>query len=283
MNGLLPFMAGLGILLIYSGVTAPPRTGPGGLMTRLEDLLAGAGFTRLSVPGVIALCGGCGVMSFLVLAGITGSGVIAGTLSLVALYLPISFIRTRRVKRLKAFREAWPDAIATLIAAVRSGVSLPEACMSLTRRGPAELAAGFEAFAGAYRATGSFSSAVTRMREFFSDPVADRIAVALMLARDVGGSDLVRLLRALGDFVREDLRVRKEVQARWSWTITAARVAAAAPWIVLVLMASRPEAAAAYNSPAGIVVITAGAGATLLGYRLMLLAGRLPEDKRLPS
>ena len=91
----------------------------------------------------------------------------------------------------------------------------------------------------------------------------------------------MRVLRTLGNFVREDIRVRKEIEARWSWTVTAARVAAGAPWLVLLLMSTRPEAAIAYNSASGVVVVIAGAAATILGYRLMLRAARLPEDRRL--
>jgi tight adherence protein B len=115
----------------------------------------------------------------------------------------------------------------------------------------------------------------------FSDPVADRVVAALSLAQEVGGTDLVRVLRTLADFVREDLQVRKEIEARWSWTVSAARVAAAAPWIVLLMMALRPEAAAAYNSAAGVVVVVCGGVATFLGYRLMMQAARLPEEPRL--
>jgi tight adherence protein B len=114
-----------------------------------------------------------------------------------------------------------------------------------------------------------------------ADPIADRVIAALILTYEVGGTELVRVLRSLGDFVREDLRVRKEIEARWSWTVTAARVAAAAPWIVLLLMATRPEAAAAYNSSSGMAVIGGGAVATIVGYRLMLRASRLPEERRL--
>jgi tight adherence protein B len=107
------------------------------------------------------------------------------------------------------------------------------------------------------------------------------VVAALTIAHQVGGSDLVRVLRTLADFVREDLRARKEVEARWSWTVTAARVAAAAPWIVLAMMSTRPEAARAYGSATGVVVVSLGAIATVVGYRLMLRAARLPEDRRL--
>jgi tight adherence protein B len=91
---------------------------------------------------------------------------------------------------------------------------------------------------------------------------------------------LGRVLRTLAAFLREDLAVRKEVEARQSWTVVAARVAAAAPWIVLVLVASRPQGRAAFDSVQGMVVLVGGALATVVGYRMMLALGRLPEEPR---
>jgi len=282
MRLLVPLLAGLGLAFLFSGLTVPPRKTESGRMLRsLDELVAGAGLARLTGFRLISVSVLAFMGSLIVVAGITSSFSIALALASVAGAWPLSFVRSRREKRLARFRDAWPDAIATLIAAVRSGVSLPEACATLLQRGPAELSPGFEAFTATYRASGSFSAGLTRIRSAFSDPVADRIAIALGLANDVGGSDLVRVLRTLGDFIREDLRVRKEIYARWSWTVTAARVAAAAPWIVLVMMATRPEAAAAYNSATGALVIVAGGAVTVLGYRLMLRAARLPEEHRL--
>jgi tight adherence protein B len=49
---------------------------------------------------------------------------------------------------------------------------------------------------------------------------------------------------------------------------------------VLVVMSSRPEAAAAYDSPTGMMLVGGGAVATLAGYRSMLRAARLPEQPR---
>jgi tight adherence protein B len=73
---------------------------------------------------------------------------------------------------------------------------------------------------------------------------------------------------------------RREIEARQSWTVVAARVAAAAPWLVLLLVASRPQGARAFDSATGIAVLLAGGVATVAGYRLMLRIGRLPEEPR---
>jgi tight adherence protein B len=227
------------------------------------------------------MCGAGALTSLIVIAGLTGSLVIALSVASLSAWSPIAYARSRRCRRRDAARDAWPDAIVGLIASVRSGMSLSEACASLADKGPERLSPGFEAFRRTYRARGSFVAAISDLKKVLADPIADRVCASLLIAHEVGGSDLVRTLRALGDFVRDDLRIRREIQARWSWTVTAARVAAAAPWLVLVMMSSRPEAARAYNSSSGVLVVLGGALATLLGYRLMLRAARLPDHRRL--
>ncbi|HJG52920.1 MAG TPA: type II secretion system protein F, partial [Brachybacterium faecium] len=87
-------------------------------------------------------------------------------------------------------------------------------------------------------------------------------------------------LRTLSAFLREDARTRAELEARQSWTVNAARLALAAPWIVLALMATRPQAAQAYDTATGMVLIVVGAVASLIAYRVMLLIARLPQDER---
>jgi len=58
-------------------------------------------------------------------------------------------------------------------------------------------------------------------------------------------------------------------------------VAVAAPWLVLALLSTRPEAARAYATAAGATVLGAGALASVVAYRLMLRLGRLPEEERI--
>ncbi|MGI8521225.1 MAG: type II secretion system F family protein [Actinomycetota bacterium] len=280
MRSVVAVLGALGLLLLYDGLTAAGSAHSSPL-AGLDRLAAEAGLPALSGSRMLLASAGASVVALVVVAGITASFVLAAAFSVVASWIPFAWARARRRSRTHSFREAWPDAIASVIAGVRAGISLPETCASLAERGPQDLRPGFTSFAATYAASGSFHAALDRLRSELSDPVGDRVVASLGLAHDVGGTDLVRVLRTLSDFVREDLRVRKEVQARWSWTVTAARVAAAAPWIVLLLMSARPEAAAAFNSSTGAIVVATGAVVTTLGYRLMLRAARLPEPGRL--
>lgn len=275
-------VAGVAALATYQGLVQEPveMRSKRPLSGRVADLL---GVPAKSVLGTVAAGLGCALAAVVVVAGLSGALVPALAFAAAAAAAPVALVRARALRGRRRLRDAWPDALATLIAGVRAGVSLSESCAALATRGPEETRPAFASFAATLRATGSFPAALDRLRAELSDPVGDRVVAALAMAHEVGGTDLVRVLRTLADFVREDLRVRKEIEARWSWTVTAARVAAAAPWLVLLLMAARPEAARAYDSPAGVAVIGAGAAATVLGYRLMLRAARLPEERRLSS
>ena len=280
MTTVITLLAAVGAFFLFDGLSGTRRT-PDSISWKLNGVLAEGGLHGVTPARFIAITIGAWISSLILVAGVTGSFVVALALSLIAAWTPYSYARARRRKRQEQLRDAWPDAITALIASVRAGVSLAEACAGLADSGPEHLRPGFEAFRRSYRSRGSFQTALGELRRISSDPIADRVAAALSIAHDVGGSDLVRTLRALGDFTRDDLRIRREIQARWSWTVTAARVAAAAPWLVLLMMATRPEAARAYNSTAGAVVVLGGAIATLVGYRLMLRAARLPDHRRL--
>jgi len=138
----------------------------------------------------------------------------------------------------------------------------------------------FARFAAEYRSTGRFGPCLDRLKDDLADPVGDRIVETLRVAREVGGTDLGRVLRTLATFLREDARARAELETRQGWTVSAARLAVAAPWVVLLLLATQSTTLAAYDSPVGMALLIGGGVVCLVAYRLMLRIGRLPEDVR---
>ena len=69
----------------------------------------------------------------------------------------------------------------------------------------------------------------------------------------------------------------------FEWTLNGARLAVAAPWLVLLFMSLQSEVIRRYSSPAGIAVLAVGAGLCLVAYRLMMRIGRLPVERRILS
>lgn len=251
-----------------------------GIVTRLSDELAQAGYQTVTPRSLLGSCLIAFVLIFLAFAATTRVMPIALCFAGMAAYAPIMLVRMRARRRRAVMRDLWPDVVDNIGSAVRAGLALPEALSQLTIRGPEELRPAFAAFAEDYRASGRFQDCLDRLKERLSDPVGDRLIESLRIAREVGGSDLGRLLRTLSGFLREDARTRAELETRQGWTINAARLAVAAPWIVLAMLSSRPDSLQAYGRPAGILVLAIGAALSFVAYRVMVRVGRLPEEGR---
>nr|WP_231707692.1 type II secretion system F family protein [Arthrobacter sp. zg-Y919] len=274
-------LLGLGLFLVWRSCWVVPAAPAGKQRTsRLEDELLQAGIQRVTPGAVIASSITAGFLAALLVLAVTGAVPIAACFGLFGAGVPRFLVRWQARRRRSSRAELWPDAVDHLRSAIRAGLSLPEALIQLGDNGPEELRQPFREFAADYRAGGQFDSALTRLKTNLADPVADRIIEALRLTREVGGSDLGRLLATLNEFLRDNARTRSELLARQSWTVNAARLAVAAPWIVLMLLASRPEAVAAYKSAAGAPVLAAGIVISVLCYRMMLRIGALPEEER---
>ncbi|MEG3615579.1 type II secretion system F family protein [Isoptericola haloaureus] len=246
----------------------------------VQDLLVQAGAPTVTPGALWAVSAGIALVVLLVGLALTRSPAIAACFAVMAAVAPEALVRTRARRRREDLREVWPDVVDHLASGVRAGLSLPEAVAQLGERGPEALREPFAQFAADHRATGRFGECLDLLKDRLADPVADRIIESLRLTREVGGTDLGRLLRSLSSFLRQDLRTRGELEARQSWTVNGARVAAAGPWVVLALLASRPETAQAYNSAAGVAVLLTGAGCSVVAYRVMRRIGRLPEEGR---
>ena len=271
---------GLGIVVAFLGITTEP-TPRAPWRSRLTGLIERSGATRVTPGGLLAACVGAGGLAFLVVLTATAVPIIALVAGVAVGLWPIAVLRRRAARRVRLLRASWPDGVDTLASAVKAGMSLPEAVADLARRGPQPLRAAFAEFTREYRATGSFEAALVVLRDSVRDPVADRVVASLRIARDVGGTDLGRVLATLSAFLRADARTRGEIEARQSWTVNAARVAVAAPWVTLLLLCTRPEAVQAFSTPGGGMVIAVSTALTVLAYRVMLSIGRLPDDPRM--
>ncbi len=246
----------------------------------LSDELAQAGHHNITPRVLLVACGVSGLVVFLTGLALTTVISVSMCFGAMAAWLPLAVVRMRARARRAQLRDLWPDVVDNITSAVRAGMALPEALAQLAHRGPEELRSAFADFASDYRTSGRFTDALDRLKERLADPVGDRIVESLRIAREVGGTDLGTLLRTLSTFLREDARTRAELEARQSWTVNAARLAVAAPWIVLALLCTRPESVAAYDSRAGVMVLSFGAAMSVLAYRLMMRLGRLPEEAR---
>ncbi len=275
-------LAATGVMVIVR-VLASPGVSANRRESRLTTLLANAGLARVSPASMAGGSIGAAAVAAVVVLAATGLVIVSVMAAVAAGVLPTLLVRRRARAHVEAARASWPEAVDSLASGIRAGLSLPEAVAALATSGPAPLRRAFTSAALEYRATGSFDSALDTLGLEARDPVADRVVAALRLGRDVGGTAIGEILRTLSAVLREDARLRAEIRGRQSWTVSAARMAVAAPWLTLVLLSTRPEAVASYATPAGAAVILLAGALSVIAYALMLRMSRLPELPRLAS
>jgi len=280
----LGLLLGFGLVLALSPILWPAARGEGRkprLVRILRERLAQAGLHAVSLPalGAASLLAAvsAAALAFAVVP-VVAIAIIAGV---VALVLPLSIVGWRVRSRRRQGRVIWPDVVDHLVSAVRSGLALPASVVALARTGPPQTREDFASFEREYQATGNFALCIDGLKSRLADPIADRILETLRMSREVGVNELTTVLRNLASYLRTEAAVWAEVEARQSWVMNAAKLGVASPWVILLLLATRPEAAAAYNTPAGIVLIVAGLAVTAVAYyRLMLGLAHLPEERR---
>ena len=114
-----------------------------------------------------------------------------------------------------------------------------------------------------------------------ADPVGDRLVESLRIAREVGGSDLGRLLRTLSELPARGrahpCRAGDPSGLDRQRRSPGGRGALGGPGHDVH---SSSESLRAYSSAAGVAVLAIGGAVCLVAYRLMVRIGRLPEEER---
>ncbi|PRZ41095.1 tight adherence protein B [Antricoccus suffuscus] len=283
MGEFLGLLGGVGLLLVmYSATRRPARAvrRQSGLTVRRNQLLTDAGLAGVSSAQLWLIQGVCALFAGIVILLLTAAVAISAIFAVFGFFVPDMLVRRLHEKRRADLREVWPEAADHLASAVRAGLSIPEALSALSTRGPEPLRAAFAQFGADYRASGRFVDCLDMLKARLADPVGDRICETLRVTREVGGTELGTVLRTLSQFLREDARVRAELDSRKQTTVNGARLAVAAPWLVLLLLGTQSTTLQAYDTPLGLAVLIGGAVVCVLAYRLMVRIGRLPSEQR---
>lgn len=280
MSLLLGVLLGVGAALILDWLLYEPWVRRRKPRARIQGALLQAGIATVRPSRFVLVCLCTGFCAGLLILALTGSFLFGALFGGFGLLAPWVYLRYQAAKRRAALREQWPEVVDHLRSAVRAGLSLPESLSQLAEVGPETLRPAFRDFALDYRATARFSTALEHLGERLADPVADKILTTLSITREVGGTELGQTLGTLAAFLRDDVKTRGELAARQSWIISAARLAAAAPWVVLLVLGTQPAAIAAYSTPAGVAVLGCGLAVSFICYRIMLRLGTLPVEER---
>lgn len=283
-------LAALGTGLIYSAF-AFGRTG-WGLGVRvagnarparvdIEAWLHQAGLDevdRRSFLSVVALLGVlAALLGYAAFGGIAPAltvGVFAGT-------FPVASYRRRRHTLRRRAQEAWPRMIEEVRVQTASlGRSIPHALFEVGGRGPEELRPAFDAAHREWLLTTDLARTLAVLKGRLADPTADAICETLLIAHELGGTDLDRRLDALTDDRRADVQGRKDAHSRQAGARFARAFVLLVPAGMAAAGASIGNGREAYRSTTGQVVVMFAIALIVLCWFWAGRVMRLPEPQR---
>ena len=227
-------------------------------------------------PSTLLAC----FFGFIALA-ITRSLLFVIPLTLVSFFIPRIVMRRRSERERIELSELWPEIIDHIISGLHSGLSLAETLVGLSERGPLATRYTFASCGVALREGRDFHEVFLIIKKRFHDGLADQVCEVLDFARGTGSRDTSIILRSLGDFIRSDIALRADIRAKHGWIKNSALIAAAAPWILLLILSSQHNTVQAFSTPGGIVVLLIGVGLSAIAYVWMERAGKLPQVPRI--
>lgn len=199
---------------------------------------------------------------------------------LLGLTLPAWYLTNRHQREQTTMQAALAEAVDSLRSAVRAGMSVEEALASLARNGPEVLRPPITDLVRDLRVSG-FEEAIRHSRERIADPVFDMVAAALLMSHRVGGRNLSTVLEALSRSIRQTIRVEQELRAHQAKNVLSARIIAALPLaLILVIRGLNPNYLDVFSSAEGQGILALCLLSVAVGYAGMLRATRLPGEER---
>jgi tight adherence protein B len=170
--------------------------------------------------------------------------------------------------------------MAQLRDSIATGFSVQEGLVALARNGPEALRPEFATLAREMRLLG-FAPALGAMRERLADPVFDVVAASLLLNDRLGGRNVSQVLDRLAHATRAQLLVQEELQAFQARNVLSARIVAAVPLVLLVVIRNlNPRYLALFDDWSGQLLLLGCLGSIAVGYLGMLWITRLPDEPR---
>lgn len=282
-------LAMAGVYLIYTSIAFGWRgLSPVGRVARSDAKkpvgeswigpLAVGGARPLELVGAGTLVAGViGLIAFVMFGGLLPTIVAAAAGCLI----PFASFRSRRLARLESAREAWPPLLEELRLLIGSvGRSIPQALFEVGRRAPVEWRPAFEAAEREWLLTTDFGRTCAILKQYLADATADVVCETLLVAHELGGSDVDGRLADLVDDRVLDLQGRKDALSRQAGVRFARRFVLLVPLGMALAGLAIGTGRSAYETSGGQIAVGLGLMAVVACWAWSGRLMRLPEEPR---
>ena len=246
-----------------------------------SEWLVQAGLEDVDTRQFAAVTGGLVALGMLVGLALFGGPLPAVALGLCLGAVPLASYRVRRAQVRSESQQAWPRIIEEIRILTSSlGRSVPQALFEAGQRAPDTMRPAFVAAQREWLLSTDFERTVRLLKAGLADPTADAACETLLVAHEIGGSDLDRRLEALIDDRVIDVQGRKDARSKQAGVRFARRFVLFVPLGMALVGMSIGNGRASYATPGGQVMVVVGIAAVVVCW---VWAGRLlalPEEER---
>jgi tight adherence protein B len=251
------------------------------MLTWLKSTLQSAGFGAVGAP-VFLVCGlSAALLVSLFTYQLVGVPVFALSCALGFLGFALELLTAKAKARQRAFTNAWPEVIDSLASAASAGLSTTDSLVELADVGPYLLRPYFYAFSQNLNYGFTTAQSLSMLKISLGNVDADRLIEVISIANSAGGSGFYEALRTQASLTRRNLALWGEIESKQGWVSGTAKIAVAAPWLIVLMLSSRPENSAAYASDSGTLVLFLGLIVSMFAYRLIKVLGSIAQPRRI--
>ena len=209
--------------------------------------------------GAVAAAAAAGGLGAWLIFGGVAPILVAGVLTAT---FPVSAYRRRRALAMEAAAGAWPRLLEEVRLRTGSlGRSIPQALFEAARRGPEQWRPAFAAAEREWLLTTDFARTVDLLKDRMADPTADVVVETLLLAHEIGGTDLDSALSELIEDRLIDLEGRRDATSRQAGVRFARRFVLLVPLGMALAGLSIGTGRQAYGTAGGQLAVAVGLAA----------------------
>jgi tight adherence protein B len=229
---------------------------------------------------VLALSALLVLLVFALVQDAFGVPLLSVSICIAAIALAFEALEIRIRARGKQIRAEWPTVVESLESAAQSSMSLLESLRDLADSTHLLVAKDFDFVSQLCDRGVGLDDALAQLKPRLGLGICDSTIETMRLVHDSGGQGFQAALRQQRLIIRESNNVAQQIEVKQGWVLGTAKISVAAPWVIVILLASREENAAAYSSIQGSLLLLLGLFASVLAIQLITRIGRVENQTR---
>ncbi|HEY5557312.1 type II secretion system F family protein [Acetobacterium sp.] len=230
-----------------------------------NDLLMSGMLIRPSEFLIIWILAALGPASILLL--LSHSIVVALGAIIIGAFLPLFYVRHKRIKRSILFEKQLADALGIICSSLKAGLTFQQALVSISDEMPDPISAEFRRVARELNLGITIENSLTSLSEKLKSDNFSMVVSAILIQRQTGGN-LSEILTNIAGTIKERFKIKNEIKVLTATARISGMIVGMMPvFILLIFMLINPSFITIFfNSNLGITMMVVGVCMEIIGF-----------------